>query len=60
MPLDMTSFEVTGEYPVAIVDNNYTRASSLQELDEDEERNAIFHDTENGYVFARVLYMPVQ
>ncbi|XP_070200699.1 cell surface hyaluronidase CEMIP2-like [Littorina saxatilis] len=54
MPLDLTDFEIRSDYPELINRNNYTRASSLEELDADTENNAVFHDTENGIMFFKI------
>ena len=50
VPMNLTDFEVRSDYPVLTRSNNYTRVNSLEELDNDTENNAIYHDTENGWV----------
>ena len=50
MPKGIKDFEVFSNYPVVIRTKNYTKASSLAELDADTEKNAIYHDTKNGWV----------
>ena len=48
VPKDLTDFEVRSDYPVVIRPYNYTRVYNMQDLDADTDKNAIYHDTENG------------